>query len=210
MPRLLIALAIVIMTSPLLAQPLNSFDPYVHIEKENISKRQLAVNFGYKYILQWGFYYLSQRETIEDHASWHNWRHYPFSPHFDRDNLENNIINHSMAGASYYLFYRSRGYSKSQAFLWANASSLAFEFTIETFTERPSYQDIFLTPTLGTAVGIGAENLSNYFHSKKVWPARVLGYIFNPFTLLPRASYGFRAFPIVRESAYLAVFEIGF
>jgi hypothetical protein len=185
----------------------NAYEKYVHVEKKDIPKTKLLKNFGVNYALQWSFFYLQQHEAIKDHGSLRNMGNYLFSPHFDRDNLETNIIQHSMAGASYYLYYRSKGYSQAQAFLWTNLSSLAFEFTVETLTERPSYQDLILTPTLGTAVGFLGEKLSLYFHEKKVWPARILGFIFNPFSAMPGSSYDWRVVPVLQKDKYGASLE---
>jgi hypothetical protein len=183
------------------------YEKLVHVEKTDITKSQLAVNFATKYVLQWSFFYAQQRHAIEDHGSFRNWRSNMFSPHFDRDNLETNLIQHSLAGATYYLYYRSKGYSETRAFLWANLSSIVFEFTIETFTERPSYQDLALTATMGTALGLFSERVSLYFHEKKVWPGRLLGFVFNPFSALPHASYEWRVVPVLGRDKLGANFE---
>jgi len=168
---------------------------FVHVQTESISLGENLKNFSLIYAGQWTFYWLSQRETIESIGSYENLRRNIFSPHFDRDNLENNVINHTWAGATYYLFYRSQGHDEQMAFLWSMASSLAFEFTVETMTERPSYQDLVITPSFGAAVGIAAEKLSLYLHSKQVWPARLIGYLVQPFALLPGSAYEFRLVP---------------
>ena len=170
-------------------------EKFVHVEKQNISSGQLAKNFGINYSMQWAFYYLQQHKAINEYGSFRNWRNNIFSPHFDRDKFETNIIQHSLAGASYYLFYRSRGYSETQSFIWSNISTFAFEFTIENYTERPSYQDLALTPTLGTALGFLGERVSAYFHEKKVWPGRLLGFLFNPYSVVPGAAYEWRVVP---------------
>ena len=145
-----------------------------------------AWNFGAVYAASWGFYYVSQKETIEKDGSWHNWQYNTFSPHFDNDSFDYNIFKHSMAGASYFLFYRAHGYDRGEAFMWSFLSSLAFEFTIETVTERPSFQDIYQTPVYGTILGIGLEKMSWYFHSQDNWWGHALGYVFNPFTAITR------------------------
>ncbi len=155
-----------------------------------------AANFGTVYAGQWLVYGTTQRETIADHASWRNFRRNVLSPHFDRDNLEYNVIRHSLAGASYYLFYRSRGYTAENAFFWTVASSLAFEFAIESFTERPSYQDAVQTPAFGAALGMGLESVSRRLHSSGTWWGRLLGYFLNPFTLLPDSRYALAVAPV--------------
>ncbi len=165
----------------------------MHIEKANISSGERALNFGILYGAQWGSYVLSQYKGIRDNGFFDNWKHNPFRPHFDFDGTNFNIFGHSYAGQLYYQYYRSRGYSEGAAFIWTFASSTAFEFTIETVTERPSFQDLYQTPVFGTIVGAGFERISFFFHSMDVWPAHIIGYIFNPFSLIPGSHYGFVA-----------------
>lgn len=156
-------------------------------------------NFGLVYVSQWAVYLATQSTTIRDEGSFHNYVTNPFSPRFDRDTLEFNVIKHTLAGGSYFLFYRSRDYTREEAVLWTAMSSLAFEFTIETLTERPSYQDIFVTPMFGSAFGLAIEPMSNYFLTRASPTARALGYLLNPFRLLPRArQFDLTATPIVR------------
>lgn len=144
-----------------------------------------ALNFGLVYSAQWTYYLIAQKEVIEDEGSFHNWTNNPFKPHFDKDNFDYNLFKHAVTGNYYYLFYRSRGYDIQDSFIWSFVSSLAFEFTVETITEKPSYQDIYQTPVFGTVIGVGVEKLSRYFHSKDSWWGHTLGYVLNPFTLIP-------------------------
>ncbi|WP_413557226.1 DUF3943 domain-containing protein [Bdellovibrio sp. HCB209] len=181
-------------------KPTGMFEEYKHIPKTEFAEHEKLKNFGIMYGLQWIVYIGSQHETIKSHGSWHNFFNNPFHPDYDKDTFDYNIFKHSLSGELYYQYYRSRGYIEQDAFLWAVTSSLAFEFAIETVTEVPSLQDIYLTPVLGTIVGFGFEKLSLYFHSKKTWPNRLLGYVFNPFTILPDSRYGYVAMPIVSEN----------
>jgi hypothetical protein len=173
---------------------------YVHQARAEISGTEKALTFGAVYVAQWSSYLLMQHSAITEKGSFENWRKYPFDPHFDRDGIGYNLIQHSIAGNYYYLFYRSRGYTRKTAVFWAVASSTAFEFTIETITERPSFQDLYQTPILGSLLGMGMESASLFFHSQGTWPYRVLGYLFNPFTLFPKSSYGFRAAPLIGKA----------
>ncbi len=143
------------------------------------------LNFGVVYAAQWGFYFVSQHETIESHGSFNNWIEHSLHPEFDKDTFDYNLFKHALSGGYYYLFYRSRGYTEQASFIWSALSSLAFEFTIETITEKPSIQDIYQTPLFGAIVGVGFENLSKHLHELDTWYGHTLGYILNPFTLLP-------------------------
>ncbi len=180
--------------------PSGLYEEYRHFEKTDFEKYEKLKNFGIMYGLQWVVYIITQRETIEEHGSFQNWITNPSHAEYDKDTYDYNIFKHSLSGELYYQFYRSRGYSEGESFLWAVASSTAFEFTIETITEPPSYQDLYQTPVLGTVVGVGFEKLSLYFHSKKTWPNRLLGYVFNPFSLLASSQYGYVAIPVVSQN----------
>lgn len=162
---------------------------------------EYAQNFGLMYGAQWVFYLVSQEETIEKHGSFKNWVEYPSQPDFDKDSFDYNIFKHSLAGNYYYLFYRHRGYSEIESFAWTFLSSLAFEFTIETVTEKPSLQDIYQTPIYGTIVGMGSERLSQYLlESDSSW-VQALGYVVNPFNLLSPGALDISAIPIFDSKA---------
>ncbi|RYZ77462.1 MAG: DUF3943 domain-containing protein [Proteobacteria bacterium] len=160
-------------------------DSYVQVSREDISAGEKAANFGFIYLVQWTGYYVSQESVVRDHGSLKNMRENITKPHFDKDHFNWNLSKHTLTGQYYYLFYRSRGYGKQSAFHWSAISSLAFEFAIETATERPSYQDIYQTPVFGSILGMGTERLSLYLHSLQTVPTTLLGYLLNPFTILP-------------------------
>lgn len=161
-----------------------SGDEYTHVPASEITVQDRALNFGFVYAIQWTSYIATQESTIREHASLNNMREHITKPHFDKDHLNWNLSKHTLTGNYYYLFYRSRGYNKREAFEWSFWSSMAFEFLIETATERPSYQDMYQTPVFGSIVGMGAETLSLWLHSLQTMPTSLLGYIFNPFTTL--------------------------
>ena len=173
---------------------------FVHVDKEIPLSHRFA-HLGLMYAGQWGVYSYTQRETIEEHGSIHSWYSNMTKMHMDKDSYDFNLIQHSYAGNLYYLYYRYWGYSKSSALLWSAMSGLLFEFAIETTTEKPSVQDIYQTPVLGAVMGIGMEIASNYLISREYKILKVLGYILNPFALLPYSSYQYRSIPIVRKNS---------
>lgn len=189
---ILLALALV---QPRLEAQSNSARPYSHIPRSDISVTEKAQNFGLVYGVQWASYYVTQKKIIEEHGSFKNWYEGPTKTHFDKDHFDFNLFKHTAVGQYYFLFYRSRGYGKQSAFYWAFLSSLAFEFTIEVITEPPSVQDIYQTPVFGTILGVGTEKLSLYLHSFDTLPTTVLGYLFNPFAILPSSSYRLSLYP---------------
>ncbi len=157
-------------------------------EQNEVPPKETLINFGVVYGAQWTYYVIGQREIIDENGSFRNWYENFLSPHFDKDSFDYNIFKHSLTGNYYYLWYRSRGYKESDSLVWSFISSAAFEFTIETITERPSWQDLYQTPVFGTALGFGVEKLSLYFHGWDNWFGHSLGYLLNPFTLLPRSK----------------------
>ncbi|WP_413557254.1 DUF3943 domain-containing protein [Bdellovibrio sp. HCB209] len=159
--------------------------------------KELAINFGMMYGAQWAVYLVTQHETIKEHGSWSNFFSYPLRPDFDKDSFDYNIVKHAISGNYYYLFYRSRGYTEVEAFQWTVLSSLAFEFAIETFTERPSFQDMYQTPVYGTLLGMGAERASEYFLARESKIAHLFGFILNPFEIIKDKKTDITSMPII-------------
>ncbi|MFM6927308.1 MAG: DUF3943 domain-containing protein [Bdellovibrio sp.] len=172
-------------------------EKYQQVTRLDIQVPDKIRNFTWMYAGQWLVYFATQSETIREYGSFQNWIRNPWHPEYDKDTFDYNLLKHSFSGQLYYQWYRSRGYTEQRAFMWSFISSMAFEETIETITEKPSLQDIYQTPVLGSLLGMGMERVSLYFHSQKKWPYRVLGYIFNPFSLLPDSQYKFVAVPMV-------------
>lgn len=75
-------------------------------------------------------------------------------PEWDHDNPIFNYVLHPYAGAVYFMGARSNGYNFYQSLLYSAAvSTIGWEFGIEAFMERPSIQDIFITPLCGAIIG---------------------------------------------------------
>ncbi|HXH31333.1 MAG TPA: DUF3943 domain-containing protein [Bacteriovoracaceae bacterium] len=175
---------------------------YLPVEREDFTAKEKLLNFSIVYAAQWGIYYLTQKQAIKDHGSLENYYTNPFRVRFDNDSFDYNIFQHTLSGQFYYLFYRSQAYTEKGAFFWSFMSSLAFEFTIETVTENPSFQDIYQTPVFGTVAGIGIERLSRYLHGTNNFFAHGLAYLINPLSILPNFSRALIAMPTVtKESA---------
>lgn len=76
------------------------------------------------------------------------------NPEWDHDNPIFNFVLHPYAGSAYFMAARSCGFSFWGSFLYSAAiSTIGWEFGIEAFMERPSYQDIFITPVVGSLIG---------------------------------------------------------
>lgn len=167
-----------------------SFVMPVFAQKTERTNLETAANFGVVYTAQWGVYWLTQEKIIREHGSWQNFADNFTRPTFDKDSFDYNIVKHTLSGQYYYLFYRYRGYSQGDAFLWTFLSSLAFEFIVENYTEPPSIQDIYQTPIYGTLAGMLSERASDYLREKDNLLLQGLGYILNPFAVLSDLNIG--------------------
>lgn len=83
-------------------------------------------------------------------------------PEWDHDKFYFNWLLHPYAGAVYYMSARSCGFNAWQSLLYCSIiSNIGWEYGIEAFMERPSYQDLFVTPLIGSAIGEG------FYHVKR-------------------------------------------
>jgi len=84
------------------------------------------------------------------------WRNVSRGPVWDKDDLFLNYVTHPYAGAIYYMGARSAGANAGYSFLYSFALSTFFwECGIEAFAERPSIQDLIVTPVFGSILGEG-------------------------------------------------------
>lgn len=77
-------------------------------------------------------------------------------PEWDHDKFMFNWVLHPYAGAAYFMCARTCGFNFWQSMLYsAMISTVGWEFGIEACMERPSYQDLFVTPLVGSVIGEG-------------------------------------------------------
>ena len=74
-------------------------------------------------------------------------------PVWDHDDWALNYIGHPIAGSYYYNALRSQNANRFHSFLFSTAQSFIWEYFIEGMAERPSIQDIFVTPVVGSLLG---------------------------------------------------------
>ena len=103
----------------------------------------------------------------EDATSWNRaelqkvplfkrWRQHVIEegPEWDHDKFVFNYVLHPYAGAAYFMSARSCGFNFYQSLLYCTiVSTVGWEYGIEAFMERPSYQELFITPLVGSAIG---------------------------------------------------------
>jgi hypothetical protein len=83
-------------------------------------------------------------------AWWDNIR----NPSWDKDGPFMNYLAHPYWGAAYYIRARERGFNRPASFAVSVALSTLYEFGAEAFFEPPSYQDLIVTPVVGTLLGV--------------------------------------------------------
>ena len=74
-------------------------------------------------------------------------------PVWDKDDWALNYIGHPIAGTYYYNAVRSQNATPWQSFLFATVQSCIWEYVIEGVAERPSIQDLIVTPIFGALLG---------------------------------------------------------
>lgn len=98
------------------------------------------------------------RAEIQQDPFWERWYQNIFKkgPEWDHDNAIFNYVLHPYAGAVYFMAARTCGFNFWQSMLYsACISTFGWEFGIEACMERPSYQDLLITPIVGSAIGEG-------------------------------------------------------
>jgi hypothetical protein len=75
-------------------------------------------------------------------------------PENDSDDFYINYILHPYWGAAYFVRARERGYNNWQSFGYSALLSSLYEFGIEALFEEPSKQDLWVTPVIGSMVGL--------------------------------------------------------
>ena len=92
-------------------------------------------------------------DGIEDLPSrW--WKNVSRSPVWDKDDWAINYVGHTYCGGVYYMMARKSGYNQWDSFVYTTLMSTFFwEYGIEAFAERPSIQDLFVTPLGGWLYG---------------------------------------------------------
>lgn len=101
-------------------------------------------------------------------------------PEWDHDLFIFNYVLHPYAGAAYFMCARTCGFNFWQSMLYsAMISTFGWEFGIEACMERPSYQDIFVTPVIGSLFGEGFYRLKRLLvdNNYELFGSELLGHI---------------------------------
>lgn len=122
------------------------------------------------------------RAEFQHTPFWVRWRQHVLEkgPEWDHDNPAFNMVLHPYSGAAYFMAGRSAGLSFWGSLLFsACISTIGWEFGIEACMERPSYQDIFITPLVGSVMGEGFFRIKRYIvmHNYRLLGSPILGNI---------------------------------
>ena len=90
-------------------------------------------------------------KSADDLAS--RWVENVQDPTIDDDAWWINYIMHPYFGAVYYIRARERGFGEFPSFLYSAFASTMYEFGVEAFFEKPSIQDLIVTPVAGALIG---------------------------------------------------------
>ena len=104
------------------------------------------------------------RAELQDVPLFKRWHNHVIKegPEWDHDKFYFNYILHPYAGATYFMAARSCGFNFWKSTLYGSIiSTIGWEFGIEAFMERPSIQDLFITPVVGSCIGEG------FYHVKR-------------------------------------------
>lgn len=156
---------------------------YTYVDREHTFNESLN-NVMAIYGVSWLIYPLTQPETFKEKGSFSKYKDNFGKLVFDKDEPFWNWFVHPISGSQLFLFYRSRGYSRSDALTMSFISSSLFEFTVEIYTEPASVQDLYQTPVLGAVLGLGLEKLSLYLLNTGNIIGKFIGHAINPHTLL--------------------------
>lgn len=155
---------------------------YYYPEK-NYSAAESLMHIGKVYALSIAVYSATQYDTIRTEGHLKRYKQNIGRVHFDTDEDIWNLYAHTASGSQMYLFYRANGYPRKKSVFMTFISSTLFEFTIETYTEAASWQDIYQTPVLGSTVGYLIEIASMKLLNHGTPVSKFLGHLINPFTL---------------------------
>lgn len=157
---------------------------YGYVERTHTTEETLKT-LGVVYGLAWVFYPLVQPKVFKVENGFQQYKNNFGKVVFDKDEPIWNFFVHPLSGSQLFLLYRAQGYSRMSALGMTTITSTLFELTIEILTEPASFQDLYQTPILGTALGLGIETASMSLLNSGTTAGKIIGHIINPATLLP-------------------------
>ncbi len=111
-------------------------------------------SFGILWVLPESFTNWDKEEMLE-YGMIQRWKdNVRAGPVWDDDDIFFNWIMHPWSGAVYFMSARGSGFNKWESFAYSAVMSTFFwEYGIEAFAEIPSWQDLLITPIVGSVLG---------------------------------------------------------
>jgi hypothetical protein len=123
----------------------------------------------------------------ESGTTWNSWKTKLFSTgeiRFDQDRFDTNSSLHPIMGAIYYQIARGNGMGVGGSLLASFLASTTWEYTTE-FIERPSLNDLILTPATGAVIGEASFRLGRLFAAGRPGAVNCFGAVlFSPVATL--------------------------
>ena len=169
--------------------PKQSNDPLLRNERAGIWKKvgRAELFIGGAELLGITALILSPREVTGWSPDWTQdaWRNMKRSlstlPVWDNDDWQLNYIGHPIAGSYYYNSLRSQNARIFHSLLFATAQSFIWEYFIEATAEKPSTQDLIVTPIAGAILGESTHLLTmNMRRNGFNFLEKIFVLIFNP------------------------------
>ncbi|MCM1504138.1 MAG: DUF3943 domain-containing protein [Muribaculum sp.] len=99
-------------------------------------------------------------------------------PEWDHDKIIFNYVLHPYAGAVYFMSARTCGFNYWRSLLYCTCvSTIGWEYGIEACMERPSIQDLFITPIIGSLFGEGFYRAKRHIvsHDYSLLGSKIIG-----------------------------------
>ena len=111
-------------------------------------------SFGILWVLPESFTNWDKDEMLE-YGMFNRWKdNVRAGPLWDDDDIFLNWIMHPWSGAVYFMSARGSGFNKWESFAYSAIMSTFFwEYGVEAFAEIPSWQDLLITPIVGSVLG---------------------------------------------------------
>jgi len=110
---------------------------------------------------------------------------YTKPPVWDDDHWYHNYVGHPYGGSLYYNTVRSQGAGPGESFLFSVLLSTQWEYFFEAVAERPSIQDLFITPITGSILGELIHDMTvSMKRNGTSFPERAVILVLNPMSVI--------------------------
>lgn len=122
------------------------------------------------------------RAELQDVPLFRRWHNHVVKegPEWDHDKFIFNYVLHPYAGAAYYMSARTCGFNFWQSFVYCTiVSNVGWEYGVEAFMERPSIQDLIITPVVGSCIGEGFYRIKRHIVNDgyTLFGSKIMGHI---------------------------------